>query len=129
MYRYKKHFTLDEARSHIPQLKYQISEIVKLKESLDQMGFDVYTRRYQLGFHPDTSTEFPDAFIKFSDIIQNLSEDGILIKGIEQGLVDFPAIRENGEEVFLCWKEGEDDILFWHSLNSGFRGRKSIDNF
>ena len=38
-------------------VKYQISEIIKLKENLDQIGFDIHTRRYQPGFNPDTLTE------------------------------------------------------------------------
>ncbi|MFC2089002.1 DUF2203 domain-containing protein [Calditrichota bacterium] len=129
MYQYNKHFTIDEARSHISRLKYQISEITKLKEYLDQIGFDIHTRRYQPGYNPDTLTEFPDEYIQLSDIIQTLLEDGIIIKGIEKGLVDFPSLRDNGEEVFLCWKESENDISFWHSLTSGYRGRRPIEEF
>ena len=54
---------------------------------------------------------------------------GVEIKGIEQGLVDFPAVRQNGEEVFLCWKMDEDDIEFWHSIEDGFQGRHHINEF
>jgi len=63
------------------------------------------------------------------DIIQTLADEGIILKGIEEGLVDFPALRANGEEVFLCWRRGEEDISFWHTLDSGFRGRSPIDEF
>jgi hypothetical protein len=129
MYQYKKHFTLVEARAHLPKLKYQIAEIMKLKEYLDQIGFDIHTRHYHPGFNPDTLTEFPDEYVQLSDIIKSLVEEGIFIKGIEHGLVDFPAIRNNGEEVFLCWKESEKDISFWHALTTGYRGRRPIEDF
>jgi len=129
MYKYKKHFTLDEARSYLPQLKYDMNHIRKSKSKLDQIGFNIYTRKYRPGFHPDTLTEFPDEFLQLVDMIQSLQNDGVLIKGIEEGLADFPALRANGDEVFLCWKDGENDIDFWHTLDSGYRGRQPIEEF
>ena len=129
LYQYQKHFTLEEARAYIPRLKYQISEIAKLKNELNKIGFDIYTRKFQLGFNPDTFNEFPPEYDQFSDLVQSLVNEGIYIKGFEIGLVDFPAIRNNGEEVFLCWKEGENDISYWHSLSGGFRGRRPISEF
>lgn len=129
MYQYQKHFTLDEARSYLPRLKYQMSEILKIKKQLDEIGFNVYTRKYRMGYNPDTLTEFPNEYVQFSELIQTLIDEGIFIKGFEEGLVDFPAVRKNGEEVFLCWKDGEDDISFWHTLNGGFRGRRPVEEF
>ena len=126
MYQYKKHFTLEEARSHLPRLRYDVSEMVNLKHKLDEIGFNIYTRKYRPGFNPDTLTEFPDNFVHLIDIMQALNDDGIIVKGIEEGLVDFPAIHSNRDEVFLCWKDGEEDITSWHSLTTGYRGRRPI---
>ena len=129
MYLYKKHFTLAEARYYLPTLKYRMGELIKIKTNLDQTGFNIFTRKYRPGFNPDTLTEFPDEFLQIMDGIQSLQEDGVIVKGVGEGLADFPAIRENGEEVFLCWKDGEDDINFWHSLEGGFRGRRPLEEF
>ena len=129
MHQFDKHFTIDEARSYLPRLRYLMSELIELQTTLDRIGFNVYTRKYRPGFNPDTLTEFPDEFIQLLDGIQELQKDGILIKGLEEGLADFPALRDNGEEVFLCWKDGEDDIYYWHSLNGGFRGRRPLAEF
>lgn len=129
VYQYKKHFTLDEARSYLPRLKFQMAEIIKMKNRLDEIGFNIYTRKYRMGFNPDTLVEFPNEYIQFSDLLQALVDEGIYIKGFEEGLVDFPALRKNGEEVFLCWKDGEKDINFWHTLQAGFRGRRPITEF
>jgi len=129
MYQYKKHFTLDEARTHLPRLKYEMAEILNLKLNLDGIGFNMYTRKYRPGFNPDTLNEFPDEFLQILELMQALNDDGIIVKGIEEGLIDFPALRKNGEEVFLCWKEGEEDIDFWHSLSDGYRGRRPISEF
>ena len=129
MYQYKKHFTLDEARTYLPRLKYEITQILDLKSKLDVVGFNIYTRKYRPGFNPDTQNEFPEDFLQLLEIIEALNDDGIIVKGIEEGLIDFPALRKNGEEVFLCWKEGEEDIEYWHTLSTGFRGRRPIKQF
>jgi hypothetical protein len=129
MYQFEIHFTIDEARSYLPRLKFFMTELIGLHRRLEKIGFNVITRKYQLGFNPDTMNEFPDEFIQLLENIQELQQDGVLIKGLEEGLADFPALRENGEEVFLCWKEGEEDICYWHSLTGGFRGRRSLAEF
>lgn len=54
-----------------------------------------------------------------------LSDAGILIRDVEQGLIDFPADRD-GEEILLCWKLGEDGIDFWHYPDAGFSGRQAL---
>jgi len=129
MHQYKKHFTLEEARMYLVHLKYQVAELREIKSKLDAIGFNIYTRKYRPGFNPDTLTEFPDEYLHLIEIIESLQEDGIMIKGIEEGLVDFPALRNNGEEVLLCWKDGEDDISYWHTLDGGFRGRRPLEEY
>ena len=58
-------------------------------------------------------------------LIKAIVELGVALKDIEQGLVDFPAERE-GRIVYLCWKHGEDEIRFWHELDTGFVGRQPL---
>ena len=50
---------------------------------------------------------------------------GAVVKDLELGLVDFPSLRD-GEEVFLCWRVGEDEIGFWHPVDEGFAGRRPL---
>jgi hypothetical protein len=49
----------------------------------------------------------------------------IQIKDPARGLIDFPAII-GGKEVFLCWEKDEEDIEFWHDLDSGYAGREKL---
>jgi len=51
---------------------------------------------------------------------------GAQVKDADEGLIDFPALRE-GEEVLLCWKLGEGEIAYWHSLEDGFAGRRPLE--
>jgi hypothetical protein len=50
---------------------------------------------------------------------------GVLVKDLDTGLVDFPALHE-GEEVLLCWQVGEDEVAHWHGVDEGFAGRKPL---
>ncbi|HXG06459.1 MAG TPA: DUF2203 domain-containing protein [Nitrososphaera sp.] len=57
--------------------------------------------------------------------IEQLEATGVVIKDVEQGLLDFPSKRFD-EEVWLCWKMGESEIKFWHGKDEGFMGRKPL---
>lgn len=65
------------------------------------------------------------AMTKFYQLIEELEATGVSLKGLDQGLLDFPSKRFD-EDVWLCWKDGETEIKFWHDMNSGFNGRKPI---
>ena len=58
--------------------------------------------------------------------LNRILETGCLIKDLEIGLLDFPAVIDN-EDVYLCWKLGEDRIRFYHRQDEGFAGRKPLD--
>ena len=62
---------------------------------------------------------------KFYQSIEDLENTGVSLKGLDEGLLDFPAKRFD-EEIWLCWKEGETEIKFWHEKDTGFTGRKPI---
>ena len=62
---------------------------------------------------------------KFYQSIEDLENTGVSLKGLDEGLLDFPAKRFD-EEIWLCWKEGETEIRFWHEKDTGFMGRKPI---
>lgn len=58
--------------------------------------------------------------------IQKLEELGCVLKDMDTGLIDFPAVRL-GTCVWLCWKSGEEKVTFWHELHEGFAGRKPVN--
>jgi hypothetical protein len=58
--------------------------------------------------------------------LDRILETGCVIKDLEVGLLDFPSVIGN-EEVYLCWKLGEDRIRFYHRQDEGFAGRKPLD--
>lgn len=57
--------------------------------------------------------------------VARIDELGIVLRDIETGLVDFPALVA-GRQVWLCWRLGEPEIAWWHELESGVAGRRRI---
>jgi len=66
------------------------------------------------------------AVTQFYESSEILEKTGVVIKSIDQGLLDFPS-KKFDEDVWLCWKYGETEIKFWHDKDSAFMGRKPID--
>jgi hypothetical protein len=58
--------------------------------------------------------------------LERIIETGCVVKDLDVGLLDFPA-RIDDQDVYLCWKLGEDRIRFYHRQDEGFSGRKPID--
>ncbi|HXY00510.1 MAG TPA: DUF2203 domain-containing protein [Candidatus Limnocylindrales bacterium] len=58
--------------------------------------------------------------------LEKILSTGCLIKDLDIGLLDFPAVINN-EEVYLCWKLGEDRIRYYHRQDEGYAGRKPLD--
>lgn len=62
---------------------------------------------------------------EIAECVRRLDELGVQVKSLEQGLLDFPSVRD-GEDVLLCWQVGEPAVEYWHGLEEGFAGRKPL---
>ena len=123
----KKLFTLDEANAFVPQLLDLVPRIQKLSVSLNNDFSDIKNAREKAKWNggSDQGVDYLNAVLKYNDLMHRIEGMGCEVKGIREGLVDFPSLRE-GREVYLCWRMPEKEILFWHHLNTGFSGRKPI---
>jgi hypothetical protein len=78
---------------------------------------------------PQEPGELDEQFQRESHAVTQAAEQlerlGVLVKDLDTGLVDFPALHE-GEEVLLCWQLGEDEVAHWHGVDEGFAGRKPL---
>ena len=78
---------------------------------------------------PQEPGELDEQFQRESQAVTQAAERlerlGVLVKDLDTGLVDFPALHEC-EEVLLCWQVGEDEVAHWHGVDEGFAGRKPL---
>ena len=122
------YFSVSDANKILPL-------VIKKFDHAKKMKIEVMKMEKQLssGITPVTSLEeysmvkrkFNSLVTEFYKSIEDLENTGVVLKGLDEGLLDFPAKRFN-EEIWLCWKEGETEIKFWHEKDSGFMGRKPI---
>ena len=112
----------------LPDVKLKVREIKQRKKVADSLKAEI-ERLSLLGFEvPEAKEKNDELDTTVKDLMRRvceLEDLGVTIRDIEAGLVDFPAERF-GEKVFLCWKDGEPDIEYWHSANEGFSGRKQL---
>src|SRR5262245_28418860 len=129
----QKHFTVESANRTLPLVRSIVADIVaKFRELHDLHGrLEVLqgSRRDALTTaHREEVEEVERDFAKKKDelqvVIDELQGLGVQLKGPD-GLVDFPAMLD-GREVYLCWKLGEPEVLFWHELEAGFQGRQQL---
>ena len=123
------YFTTNEANQVLPEVikKFEMAlakknEVVKLEQQL-QMVMNT-TNKFE--DYVPLKQKLNSAITQFYEASENLEKTGVVIKSIEQGLLDFPSKRFD-EDVWLCWKYGETEIKFWHDKEEGFMGRKPID--
>ena len=120
------HFSVEQAIKLIEELKPLVEEMTGLKKILDEKNYDIYRHEYFGGMGPNGTGAFPVEMERLIEIIKKIASSGVLIKNIDNGLIDFPHIRKNGEEVYLCWKLGENTLEYWHLIQGGFSGRKNL---
>ena len=131
-----RHFTLAEAEHMLPEVEQALRDALFHKaeyQSADQ-ALNASLQRIRMAggsrVNPGpilaerARRETSGAALK--EIFERIQELGVLVKDLDIGLIDFLTFY-HGREVCLCWKLGEDGIRFWHGLEEGFRGRKSID--
>jgi hypothetical protein len=125
-FHFQKHYTLEEARALLPQVREWLKELHQLRRRLKQTDDRI---GQMIADGSDAGGPSVNAQVKlraeFQNVMQEFVRRQIQIKDPERGLIDFPAII-GGKEVFLCWEQDEDDIEFWHDLETGYAGRERL---
>ena len=125
-YQFKQHFTRDEARALLPQIRQWLKQLSALRRKLSEC--DQRLASLTAGGN-DVGGETVNRWVRVAaDVKATLAEfqrREIQIKDLDRGLIDFPAILD-GKEIFLCWEQDEEDIEFWHDLHSGYAGRERL---
>jgi hypothetical protein len=128
-------FTLEEAQALLPGLKEILEKMQARKHTLDLLSAQIEDMSEATAGNGHSSGskmvslrhEAERAAADLEALAAELHATGCELKGIDQGLVDFPSER-NGRVVYLCWRLGEDTISYWHELDTGFAGRQPLES-
>jgi hypothetical protein len=130
----ERHFTPEEANSLLERVRPVAESLVAHRRAFTVAA----ARRARLSqrisgnggdFDPQEPSELDEQLEREAEAVawavDELQRLGVLVKDLDRGLVDFPALR-GSEEVLLCWQVGEDEVAFWHGVEEGFAGRKPL---
>lgn len=120
----ERRFTLEEAEAMLPDLRQALDRMREARQVILRSAKRVEEAVAGNGGGPE-GREYADAAALLRTEVERLSAEGIILRDIESGLVDFPSERE-GRDVLLCWQLGEDRIGFWHDRETGFAGRRPL---
>jgi hypothetical protein len=129
-----RHFTVEEANEALADLGPLVERMVEQRRAhLDalerQEEVERHIRGNGGGIPPaalaDTAAEVDRLARELARTVDEIAAHGAQVKDVDEGLIDFPALR-HGETVLLCWKLGEDEIRYWHTLDGGFAGRQEL---
>lgn len=131
---YSKLFTLEEANATLPLVRAIVTDLARLSR-------DVVERRERLSLlRGSREREAADPYsAELAQIEDELEKDrselqgyvdelrqlGVEPKNGLEGLVDFPSLMDD-RVVYLCWRLGEPEVLFWHECDAGFAGRQPL---
>jgi len=122
------YFSVSDANEILPLVIKKFNYAKKAKAEvmkMEQQLTSEITPTTSLEEYTINKRKLNSSITKFYQSIEDLENTGVSLKGLDEGLLDFPAKRFD-EEIWLCWKEGETEIKFWHEKETGFMGRKPI---
>ena len=122
----RRHFTVEEANAALGWVAERIERLRSARTRLtDEEVREALSDAAPMNGGGDPGREVSEAFLEMRSALTDLQEQQIVLRDLDRGLVDFPALRD-GREVFLCWVEGEDEIGYWHDLDTGYGGRQPL---
>jgi hypothetical protein len=127
MERFPRLFTPEEANATLSEIRPLLAdafeareEILRLRPDMEPTLEKAIGNGHNLGSH-----EVLGAFDKLKAALEGIQSQGVLVKDVNSGLLDFPSMRE-GRVVFLCWRYGEPSVSYWHDVDAGFAGRQPL---
>ena len=130
-----RYFTLSEAEALLPSVRARLESAINSRAELaaiDAELQELMARISMAGGSEINPTKVARRKIERSSLVKSIEgaidfiqTSGCVVKDLDMGLLDFPALLGN-DEIYLCWKLGEPRIEWWHRINDGFAGRRRI---
>lgn len=118
------HYSLAEARAALPEIQKALLQIHTLRRRLSKTAHRLESVNPSHQAAKDRKLLIA-MMAESRDLLNGISDTGVLVRDLESGLIDFPSKR-NGKDIFLCYELGEEDIDYWHGINEGKNGRKPV---
>lgn len=132
-----QHFTVSQAEALLPLVEQAIRDAIELKKFYAQAEavLEQESRRISMSGGASVNpgklraekSRRDTCAQQLNEAIEKIHAYGCEVKDLDIGLIDFRTWYHD-EEVYLCWRLGEQGITHWHNLTEGFPGRKMIND-
>ena len=125
--RHERHFSVEEASAALEWVAQRLDVMRRARERLlDEDARQALDEASTGNGGGPPGRVVSEGYLALRTAAGELAAAGIVLRDLDRGLIDFPSIRD-GEEVYLCWVESEEDeIGWWHDLDSGYAGRHPL---
>lgn len=125
----RRYFTLEQARAALDVIRPLLSEIMEIRQSILSREPEVWPVVAKAAGNGGSkvASQVAQEFGRLDQAVRAILATGAMLKDVNTGLVDFPALHED-REIYLCWKYGEETIRFWHEMDAGFSGRQPLSS-
>jgi hypothetical protein len=125
---HERHYSLEEASALLPRVTELLATMRKARDRLgDSDARAALEEAGQSNGGGEPGKVVSEGFLELRESMLELRRRDIVLRDLDRGLVDFPALRD-GREVYLCWEEGEPEIGYWHEPDAGLGGRRPLDD-
>ncbi len=120
-------YTIAEARRVLPRVKVFMDGMQEARSRIMDLRPAVWPILRESAVNGGNAqiTDLTEQFARLTSAVRQIVAMGILVKDVDAGLVDFLSLRQ-GRRVYLCWKHGEEELAYWHDIDTGFAGRRPI---
>ncbi|CAN5221008.1 DUF2203 domain-containing protein [soil metagenome] len=120
-------FTVEEANSLLPKLQELLLDVGRHRDELREKAphMEPILRASATNGGGKIGSEYGVEAYNLYSTIERIREEGVVLKDLEMGLLDFPHERD-GRVVFLCWHPPEERVAFWHEIDAGYAGREPL---
>lgn len=124
---FQRLFTVEEANALLPKLQELLLDVGRHRDDLREKAphMEPILRAAATNGGGKIGSEYSVEAYNLYSAIERIREEGVILKDLEMGLLDFPHERD-GRVVFLCWHPPEERVAFWHEIEAGYAGREPL---
>ena len=121
-----RHFTAAEANRELERIEPLLRSLADARDRLtDAEAHELLTESAPTNGGGAPGRTIGSAFLEVRTLLAELAETGVVVRDIDRGLIDFPAVLD-GREVYLCWDFDDDEVAHWHDLDAGYASRQPL---
>lgn len=129
-----KFFTIEEANKLIPELKRTLKNLKKRKEESGYIEYEValikLANKCKISFENEKDLQLKkkklnNVIAELNGVIKRVHDLGCFLQDVNQGAVDFLS-EKDGRPIFLCWMPGDNEISYYHEIDTGYNERKYL---